>query len=249
MLSKFRPNLSVFARKVISCKTMKSFSTISTDTTDTVTTKLKVPLDGYMYTDPKYYDIERKELLGKSWQFLSHESALIQNGVNAGATYLADTVSGWPVIIVRDTKNGNIKGYHNICRHRAGPLEWNGTSGVCKINGLKCKYHGWTFTFDGKLRGMPRFGDSSSIDKNDYNLWPIRVANYNGLIFVQTLPPDDNLPHYGAECDALFLSENKEFCKRVDAIEGMKDFTVIKSATHVLKCNWKVGRVVEMYDM
>jgi len=122
-------------------------------------TKLKKALAGNIYTDPKYYDVERKELLGKSWQFLTHESALASNEFKA--TYLADTVSGWPVIVVRDTKSGSVKGYHNICRHRAGPLEWNGTSGNCKLNGLKCKYHGWTYGFDGKLKGMPRFGDAS----------------------------------------------------------------------------------------
>lgn len=228
---RLKPNVSVLTGKMMTKPHVKYFCSVN---------KLKVPLEGHLYTDPKYYDVERKELLGKSWQFLSHESALNQNGVNAGATYLADTVSGWPVIIVKDSKSGSIKGFHNICRHRAGPLEWNGTSGVCKINGLMCKYHGWTFTMDGKLRGMPRFGDTSSVNKSDYNLWPVRVANYNGLIFVQTLPPDDGKPNFGPECDQLFLEENLKFCSRVNAIEGMKDFTVIKSATHKINCNWKV---------
>ena len=213
-----------------------------------LSTKLEVPLAAEYYVDRKYYDAERKELLGPSWQLLTHESVLAQGSDTAGATYFADTVSDWPCILVRNTKTKRISGFHNICRHRAGPLEFNGTQGACKVNGLTCKYHGWNYTLDGALRGTPRFGDISSVKKSDFNLWPLRVANWRGLLFVQTLPPEpshenmntDEKYYDGPLADAAFIADNPELVERLADVplEDMQTYT--RSETHSIKCNWKV---------
>ena len=46
-------------------------------------------------------------------------------------------------------------GFHNVCRHRAGPLVWDG-SGSCTR--LVCRYHGWAYGLDGALRSARDFG-------------------------------------------------------------------------------------------
>jgi phenylpropionate dioxygenase-like ring-hydroxylating dioxygenase large terminal subunit len=55
---------------------------------------------------------------------------------------VSDVVSGYPTIVVRSSQTGELNAYHNICRHKAGPLEWSDTRGVCSLNGLKCKVSG-----------------------------------------------------------------------------------------------------------
>lgn len=101
--------------------------------------KLQKSLPGKAYTDPKFYDIDRKHALGPSWQLLTHESLLLQDSDKGPATFVSDVVSGFPSIVVRSSKTGELNAYHNICRHKAGPLEWSDTRGVCPLNGLKCK--------------------------------------------------------------------------------------------------------------
>jgi phenylpropionate dioxygenase-like ring-hydroxylating dioxygenase large terminal subunit len=39
-----------------------------------------------------------------------------------------------------------LRAFSNVCRHRAGPIALG--SG-CK-NVLRCQYHGWTYTLDGR---------------------------------------------------------------------------------------------------
>ena len=235
---------------------------------------LQASLPDEAYINPKYYDIERKHLLGTSWQLLTHESMLLNESKTSSATYVAALVAGWPAIAVRSSKTGDIYAYHNVCRHRAGPLEWNDTSGSCKLHGLKCKYHGWTYALNGQLRGVPGFNAvsdddnnvSEDLDKERYSLWPMRVANWRGLIFVQP-SPEGSTAMYGSEALELFIKENKQFCDRLSgcsqdgensrSVNGddnhnddeikkaasgiaLEDFTYYSSSTHKLNCNWKV---------
>jgi choline monooxygenase len=96
-------------------------------------------LPAHAYTSPKLHHIDKQHLLGPSWQLLTHESLLLQDSHKGPATFVSDSVSGFPTIVVRSSKTGELNAYHNICRHKAGPLEWSDTRGVCPLNGLKCK--------------------------------------------------------------------------------------------------------------
>ena len=198
------------------------------------------------YTDPIMYNIERKNLLGPSWQLLTHESRFVNPTTtqNAPATYIAETVCGWPIIAIKNYNSDTTRAFHNVCRHKAGPFEWDGTRGVCALNGLRCKYHGWTFSMDGALKGMPRFTDGKeTIDKSNYSLWPVRVARWRGLVFIQTMPSTgENVVLHGPEADAAFVEENKAFCDRLTGEKGLplEDYELGHESVHSLNCNWKV---------
>lgn len=211
------------------------------------TENLVKSLPGKAYTDPKFYDIERKHALGPSWQLITHESLLLKDADKGPATYVSDVVSGFPAIVVRSSSTGEINAYHNVCRHKAGPLEWSDSQGVCPLNGLKCKYHGWTYSLDGKLKGVPGFGDAK-FDKSQYSLWPMRVAVWQGMVFVQALPPEDSTScsFSGQEAHDKFVLDNKAFCDRLNLAANdaggtsLQDYHFYKGATHKLNCNWKV---------
>jgi nitrite reductase/ring-hydroxylating ferredoxin subunit len=205
------------------------------------TTPLVTSLPSKVYTDPNFYEIERKNLLGKKWQLIGHESQLPFDQ-KIPASYLAETISNYPTILIRSGKTGEIKGYHNVCRHRAGPLEWDGTKGTCSIHGLKCKYHGWTYSVDGELKGVPTFGTTCSepLNKTEYNLWPMRVAVWRGLIFLQQLPDlSKNISMSGSDATEAFIRENQGFCDRLASVP-LEEFRVHSTSTHEIKCNWKV---------
>ena len=205
-----------------------------------------VSLPAEIYCNPEYYEIERKNFLGPSWQAITHESALIDDESNASAVYMAETIAGYPCILTRNTNTGEIAGFLNICRHRGGPLEWDGTKGACKLNGFSCKYHGWTYNLKGNLKGMPLFGDQTDVDKSKLSLWPIRVAKWRGIVFAQIIPPtvsindsDQNVAMSGPEADDLFKSDQAAFCSRMEGIP-LESYVYHSSVTHAMNCNWKV---------
>ncbi len=87
---------------------------------------------------------------------------------------------------MRDEANG-LRAYRNVCRHRGSCLLSG--SGQCK-GAIRCRYHGWTYKFDGTLIGAPealQFGER--LDKSALGLMPARVEELCGLVFVN-LDPD-----------------------------------------------------------
>ena len=59
--------------------------------------------------------------------------------------------AGLPVIAVRGADDA-IRVFHNVCRHRAGPIAQCDGLGA---KALRCRYHGWTYTLEGQLRSAP----------------------------------------------------------------------------------------------
>ena len=72
-----------------------------------------------------------------------------------------------------------LRGFHNVCRHRAGPIVDDG-AGACA--NLVCQYHGWAYASDGRLRSARDFGETLDPDENA--LHTIRVAEWRGQVFV-----------------------------------------------------------------
>ena len=78
------------------------------------------------------------------------------------------------IIVVRTTA-GEVKAFHNICRHRGNKLVWNDmpleeTSGVCRQ--FTCKYHAWRYDLDGNLTFVQQEGEFFDLDKSRYGLVP-----------------------------------------------------------------------------
>lgn len=172
------------------------------------------------YTDPRYHAFDQKTVFGKTWQYIGHENRLAHAG-----DYLSLTIAGHPVVVVRN-KDGDLRGFYNVCRHRGGPLVMDGCG---HTNMLQCKYHGWTYRLDGSLRGVPRFDRVDLFDKKDYGLVPVHVATWHGLVFVHLdEQPDLNL------ADLLDGIAERIAPMRVDTP------TFHKRVTYDVACNWKV---------
>jgi nitrite reductase/ring-hydroxylating ferredoxin subunit len=119
------------------------------------------------YRDPSLWPRERTAIFARSWQFLGHVSALQNPG-----DYISDVIAGWPILAIRGEDN-TIRAFHNVCRHRAGPLVGDAQGHCDKL--IKCRYHGWSYMFDGRLRMARDFGVSADFDPRDYGLFPLRI--------------------------------------------------------------------------
>ena len=128
-----------------------------------------------LYTDPGVFDQEMDRIFRNCWVWVAHASELPEAG-----SYKTHWVGMEPVIVVRDRKQ-QLHVMLNRCRHRAAT--------VCehkkgKTASFVCPYHGWAYALDGSLRGVPHpesYGDC--VDKGEFPLVKLRVAQYNGMIF------------------------------------------------------------------
>jgi phenylpropionate dioxygenase-like ring-hydroxylating dioxygenase large terminal subunit len=177
-------------------------------------------LEPRLYTDPALLDAEQRLIFERTWQLAGHVSELPNPG-----SYITAQAGSQPVLVVRD-EDGELRGYRNICRHRGSRLLSG--SGQCKA-AIRCRYHGWTYKLDGTMIGAPEalaFGDA--LDKRSLGLFPVRVEQLAGLVFV-------NLDDSAAALSEL-VGDLPQRLERY-RIESLAPFA---PATGTQPANWKV---------
>jgi phenylpropionate dioxygenase-like ring-hydroxylating dioxygenase large terminal subunit len=133
-------------------------------------------LPAWIYRDPEFFALEREYLFLPAWHLVCHVADVPQAG-----DYATFEILGELALVVRG-KDGVVRAFHNVCRHRAarvldGPL---GNAGNC----IRCPYHAWTYTLEGKLTAVP--GRSQyDIDEGALGLVPLRCEEVLGLVFVR----------------------------------------------------------------
>ncbi|MBV9510051.1 MAG: aromatic ring-hydroxylating dioxygenase subunit alpha [Caulobacteraceae bacterium] len=171
-----------------------------------------------LYTDPDAYERERRSIFATTWQFLGLASELTRPG-----DYLAETLAGYPIVAVRGD-DGALHGFHNVCRHRAGPLV-DDPKGRCDKE-FVCRYHAWRYSFDGRLLEATDFGSAPGFNAGDYGLFPVRVEAWCGLVFVNM--------DMGAKPAAETLAPLQS------RLASCAQLSARTHHAHVIECNWKV---------
>src|SRR5687768_3549745 len=138
---------------------------------------------------PAHYELERDAIFRKSWLNVGRAEELPRNGSYATKELDAARTS---LILVRGT-DGQIRAFHNICRHRGNKLVWNDfpteeTSGTCRQ--FTCKYHAWRYSTEGELTFVQQEQEFFDLDKADYGLAEVQCEVWEGFIFVN-LDPDN----------------------------------------------------------
>jgi Rieske 2Fe-2S family protein len=85
------------------------------------------------------------------------------------------------VIVVRD-RDGGVRAYLNVCRHRGARLCVE-ESGEVRRN-FRCSYHAWTYDLDGKLVAAPNLVRMPDLDQVVYGLIPVHVCEWLGYVWV-----------------------------------------------------------------
>ncbi|KAH6887623.1 Rieske [2Fe-2S] domain protein [Thelonectria olida] len=118
------------------------------------------------YTSPEMYELERRAVFSKKWLLTTHSLRLLESG-----DWIRYDVAGFQFIIVKD-RQGQIRGFHNVCRHRAFPIvtDEKGHNSI-----FACKYHGWSYGLNGKLAKAPGYQDLEGFDKSQNGLWPVHI--------------------------------------------------------------------------
>jgi choline monooxygenase len=146
--------------------------------------KFTTTLDSDWYVDPEIYAREMATIFGREWLLVGHRHELARPG-----EYLATELAGRRIFVLAG-KDGGLRAFHNVCRHRAAQLlpEGNGQCGV-----LRCPYHGWVYDHDGRLKKRPGFAEEESFDGAALGLFPVRVEEWRGFVFVNLDPQAGDL--------------------------------------------------------
>lgn len=139
------------------------------------TDRIPETLPASWYYDEAVYRRERKAIFARNWLLLGRAEQLSGPG-----HFVSGEIAGYPVFVIRD-RDGRLTGFHNVCRHRAGPIV-RAAAGRCDV--LRCAYHGWTYDLEGRLRKAPGLTDAKGFDPAGFGLMPVRVETWNGLVFV-----------------------------------------------------------------
>ena len=100
-----------------------------------------------VYTDPAIFDLEMREVFGRAWVFVGHESQ-----VPAAHDFVAARIGAEAVLMTRDGE-GRINVIFNRCAHRGlqvCPME-RGNASL-----FRCAYHGWAYRSNGVLAAIPQ---------------------------------------------------------------------------------------------
>lgn len=167
-------------------------------------------LPGWTYDNAEFFELERRELLLKSWQVVCHVSELRRPGDYATLEFMGERA----LAVVGE--DGEIRAFHNVCRHRAAAVA-RGDTGNCG-HALRCFYHGWTYGLDGRLKAVPSEGSFPDLDKSRMGLKPLTHETYLGFVFVRFAGDGpgvaQRLAPYGEELAAYRGSEMVPISRR-----------------------------------
>ena len=138
---------------------------------------IRVPhaLPAWVYNNAQLSRLEFERVLKPSWQIVCHVNSIPKTGDFQTLDLGSDSV-----MVLRD-RDGSIRAFHNVCRHRGARL-LDG-AGNCPT-AVTCPYHGWTYRHDGGLIGMPVRESFPGLDRSLYGLRPVRVEVALSFVWV-----------------------------------------------------------------
>ena len=188
------------------------------------------PIPASRYLDPEMFELEKKHLFSRTWLYAANGHQIPDKG-----DYVQWDKTGDSIIIVRESDE-KISAYYNTCLHRGGALVKREKGNV---RNFACRFHGWVYGLDGRLKGIPREQDFPGIDKCKIQMIPLRCEQWGDMVFVNK------------DLDAQPL---KEFLGPL--VEDFVDMKldkrrVFKVIETEMPCNWKIviDAFVESYHL
>jgi choline monooxygenase len=171
------------------------------------------------YHDPQLFALEKRAVFGAVWQPVARPEQLGEPGA-----FVATDIGGEPILFVRGD-DGALRGFFNVCRHRAAPIL---TAPCGKTSRLRCRYHGWTYDLQGRLRGVPEFDGVADFCREDNGLVPIRVAAWGPAVWAALGDPQTSLEDYLGP-----------ICQQIPATT-LSALRWTSRREYDIACNWKV---------
>jgi len=171
------------------------------------------------YVDPAVYAREAEAIFFRSWMYAAHVSALARPG-----DYVTVRVLDQNLIVIRG-KDGILRGFYNVCQHRAHEL----LTGRGNAKVVTCPYHAWSYHADGRLRTARGAEKVAGFDKAAFCLKPVRVEAFVGFVFVNLDPDAVPLAEQAGDLEA----EVRAYCPEPEKL------VLARTKDYAIAGNWK----------
>ena len=182
-------------------------------------------LPGRVFHDPAVLAWETENFFAKDWLVVGRAEEAPENG-----SYFLVDVACENIVIVRG-RDGELRAFYNVCRHRGTAVAEEPRGTVVRF---QCPYHAWIYDLDGSLVRAKHLEDLEDFDVTDFGLRPVRVAIWQGWVFLclsdETPPLEDFLGDWIAH-------------------HADRDMTGLRRAGRLVydvKANWKI--IAENYS-
>lgn len=173
-----------------------------------------------------YHDAAVEEVFRPSWFLVGNVNELPR----PGSFFVLDVPTFRASLLVKRGKDGVIRAFHNVCRHRGKkvvPTECGWAEGTSSSH--TCWLHGWSYSADGSLRSVPDEGQFRGVDKARMGLAPVRIEVWAGLIFA----------YFGGE-EGIGLTE--WLGELADGFDGYyTEMEKIGSFSSDVRANWNIA--------
>jgi Rieske 2Fe-2S family protein len=186
-------------------------------------------LSGRDYHAPEVFELEREKVFFREWFYVGRADEAPEAG-----DFLTADVAGESVLVVRG-KDGELRGFYNVCRHRGSRICDPETHGHAK-GAIKCPYHAWSYSYDGELIGTPLISPDE-LDRSTLSLWPVSVDVWQGFVFVHLGEPERGVRESFEHQSDLPLQYEPWL---------MDELRTAQQTVTELRANWKI--LVENYN-
>ena len=147
-------------------------------------------LPAWIYHDPEFFELEKQLVFRRSWQLVCHA-----NDIPKAGDYHSFDFLGESLVSVRGD-DGQIRSFHNVCRHRASRL-LDGLKGHCGKR-ITCPYHASSYSTDGRLVGVPNRSAFPGVAVERHGLAAVEQEIFMGFIFVRLEPGEASVAQMAA---------------------------------------------------
>ncbi|HVU59126.1 MAG TPA: aromatic ring-hydroxylating dioxygenase subunit alpha [Puia sp.] len=138
--------------------------------------RAKTP-DTALYKDPVLFERMKEQFFASTWQFVGSTDLVKEPGEAYPFTLLEHYLDE-PLVLVRD-KQDSLRVLSNVCTHRGNLV----VNEPCKVNHLRCRYHGRLFNMDGKFHSMPEFKEVKDFPAANDDLTSLPLFQWGKWLF------------------------------------------------------------------
>ncbi len=133
-------------------------------------------LPAWTYRSEDFFAHEVATIHRPAWQLVCHVSEIAEVGA-----YAAFEAFGEKAFVIRG-EDGEVRAFHNVCRHRAHALvEGRGT-----CDGLiRCPYHAWGYGLAGDLKAIAAKKTFPLFDNGKFGLRSLDCEIYMGFVYLR----------------------------------------------------------------
>ena len=148
---------------------------------------LEPTLPSSWYRDARVFATEKERIFCREWLCAARAEQL-----DAPGAFRVLDVCGESVIVLRN-RDGELRAFYNVCRHRGARLcraagSQPPLAGGVAAGRITCPYHQWTYDLDGRLLAAPHLSGEPEFDKALFSLYPVGVACWGGFVFLHLTP-------------------------------------------------------------